>query len=90
MSGNSCDVCDQPWTVLFEWDYTSAERYCEAHILEPIDTQPGKTLLDFMPDCQRITHRLTVRRMILSQPVRYQSTEALRRALQLLGDDKDG
>jgi len=67
-----CDACDQVWEVRFEWDYTSPEQYCRAHLLEPIDTQPGKTLLDFMPDCQRITHRVG------SRPgVRYRSTRAL-------------
>jgi hypothetical protein len=50
---DSCDVCSEPWEVLFEWDYTSAERYCRKHILEPIEGQPGKTLLDYMPDCQK-------------------------------------
>src|SRR5215831_3870131 len=53
MSDETCDACDQPWEVLFEWDYTDTERYCRAHILEPLEAQPRKTLLDFMPDCQR-------------------------------------
>jgi hypothetical protein len=68
-----CDACDQPWEVLFEWSYTSPERYCRAHLLEQIETQPGKTLLDFMPDCQHITHRLSRS----SRGVRYRSTRAL-------------
>jgi hypothetical protein len=56
-----CDACAEPWEVRFEWDYTDPEQYCRGHLLEPIDTQPGKTLLDFMPDCQRITHRVARR-----------------------------
>jgi hypothetical protein len=55
---DTCDVCSELWEVRFEWDYTSPEHYCRGHLLEPIDGQPGKTLLDFMPDCQRITHRM--------------------------------
>jgi hypothetical protein len=58
----SCDACEQPWAIKFEWTYTDPERYCLAHILEPIDNQPGKTLLDFMPDCQNISHRITTNR----------------------------
>jgi hypothetical protein len=54
-----CDACEQPWAVKFEWDYTDSEQYCTAHMLEPIEGQPGVTLLDYMPDCQRISHRLT-------------------------------
>ena len=76
-----CDVCEQLWTVKFEWDYTGPERYCLTHILEPIDTQPGKTLLDFMPDCQRISHRLTLDRFgrprDVSRVVRYRSLAAV-------------
>jgi hypothetical protein len=60
VSNETCDACEQPWEVLFEWSYTGPERYCHAHILEPIEGQPGKTLLDYMPDCQQITHRLTL------------------------------
>lgn len=71
MNDDTCDACESPWEVLFEWDYTDAERYCSAHILEPLETQPGKTLLDYMPDCQRITHRLGKR------SVKYASTAAL-------------
>jgi hypothetical protein len=55
--GHDCDVCGEPWWVRFEWSYTSTERYCRGHLLDPIDGQPGKTLLDYMPDCQQITMR---------------------------------
>jgi hypothetical protein len=77
-----CDVCSEPWEVLFEWSYTGPERYCRKHILEPIEGQPGKTLLDYMPDCQKITHRLTVnrfgdRRKPVGRRVRYRSTREL-------------
>jgi hypothetical protein len=67
--------------VQFEWDYTSTERYCRKHILEPIKEEPGKTFLDYMPDCQRITHRLTTNRIGDPQPpgrpVKYGSVAAL-------------
>jgi hypothetical protein len=55
---HECGACMQPWEVRFEWDYTSREQYCLEHLLEPIEGQPGKTLLDYMPDCQRLTHRV--------------------------------
>lgn len=81
MVSESCDVCAQPWAVMFEWDYTGPERYCEAHILEPIDGQPGVTLLDYMPDCQRISHRLTRDSRgdprTPGRPVRYSSLAAV-------------
>src|SRR5437660_6130364 len=54
----TCDRCDLLWEVKFEWDYTDAERYCIEHLMTPSENQPGKTLLDFMPDCQKITHRI--------------------------------
>lgn len=51
--------------VKFEWDYTDAERYCRACIVEPVDGlplprtgTPHWTLLDYMPDSQRITVRV--------------------------------
>jgi hypothetical protein len=72
---DACDACEQPWEVLFEWSYTGPEQYCRGHILEAIDTQPGKTLLDFMPDCQHITHRLGARR------AHYRSTRELQAVL---------
>jgi hypothetical protein len=43
--------------VLFEWTYTSPEAYCLDHLLESVDTQPGMSLLDYMPDSQQITWR---------------------------------
>jgi len=58
----TCDVCEKPWAARFEWSYTSTEHYCAEHLLEPIEGQPGKTLLDYMPDCQKITHRVTANR----------------------------
>jgi hypothetical protein len=67
-----CDVCERPWAVRFEWDYTDPERYCESHILEPIEGQPGKTLLDYMPDSQNITWRPTHGRVL-----RFNSTAML-------------
>jgi len=76
MPGERCDACDQPWEVRFEWDYTGPEQYCRAHLLEPIRTQPGKTLLDFMPDCQHITHRVAPGRQ-----ARLHSTRALQLVL---------
>ena len=54
---NTCDVCETPWTVKFEWDYTSGEHYCDACLLTPIPEQAPKRLLDFLPDCQQITWR---------------------------------
>lgn len=55
----SCDAgCGRAWYVKFEWDYTDAERYCRDCILEPIEGQRW-TLLDYMPDCQKITVRVS-------------------------------
>jgi hypothetical protein len=71
-----CDVCSKPWAVRFEWDYTDAEQYCLDHLLEPIDGQPGKTLLDYMPDSQRITHR-----PLPGKDVRLKSTAMLQTVL---------
>jgi hypothetical protein len=68
-----CDACDRPWAVKFEWSYTSEERYCLDCLLEPIDTDKDTTLLDFMPDCDDISHRLTPDGRI----VRYTSVAAI-------------
>jgi hypothetical protein len=87
MSADRCDACDDLWEVQFEWGYTDPERYCRKHLLEPIEGQPGKTLLDYMPDCQRITHRLAIIRLGDPRParrevrVRYRSLAALYRVL---------
>jgi hypothetical protein len=56
----TCDACEQPWEALFEWSYTDPEHYCGTCLLDLIDeqNQPGITLLDYMPDCQQITHRV--------------------------------
>lgn len=82
---NQCDVCEQPWCVRFEWSYTSPEQYCVGHMLEPIDNQPGTTLLDWMPDCQRITHRVTrdLRGNPTVPPYREARYSSSRRQLQL-------
>jgi hypothetical protein len=81
-TSDKCDVCADRWEVQFEWDYTGTERYCRKHILEPIEGQPGKTLLDYMPDCQHVTHRLTINRFgepvrVMSRQVKYRSLVAL-------------
>ena len=77
---DTCDACEQPWAALFEWSYTSAERYCHDHLLEPIEGQPGKVFVDFMPDCQRISHRIDpVRRP--AHVVRHSSTRMLQLVL---------
>ena len=50
--------CGNPWAVRFWWSYTTPEYYCVPCLEAPLGpTQPGKTLLDFMPDCQQITWR---------------------------------
>jgi hypothetical protein len=76
---NACQGCwARPWNVKFEWSYTGAEQYCAACLTQPIEQQPGKVLLDFMPDCQRITHRLTSPAgELVGRAVRYRSLAAL-------------
>ncbi len=49
--------CGNLWAVRFVWSYTSPEYYCVPCLERPIPEQPGKSLLDYMPDCQQITWR---------------------------------
>jgi len=74
-----CRACgERPWNVRFRWEYTGEERYCQACLLEELAGQPGKTLLDFFPECQDITHRLIGEDGApVGRPVRYRSVRAV-------------
>lgn len=76
---NVCQACwARPWEVRFEWSYTDPEQYCAACLTQPVEGQPGRVLLDFMPDSQRITHRLvTPAGELVGRPVRYRALAAL-------------
>jgi hypothetical protein len=54
-----CDTCARPWSAKFEWEDAGPEQYCLDHLLEPIQHPgtTGKTRLDCLPDCAKITHR---------------------------------
>ena len=77
----TCELCEQLWEVKFEWDYTDPERYCRGHLLSPLEGQPGKTLLDYMPECQRITHRILADQGNREHAVRIGSTAMLQTIL---------
>src|SRR5262252_141859 len=78
-----CQACwARPWNVRFEWEYTSPEQYCTACLTDPLEgggTSASRgaaagMLLDFLPDCQQITHRLTKEQgQVVGRPVRYRS-----------------
>ena len=78
-----CDLCGEwPWNVRFRWDYTSDEYYCAACLLRELEGQPGKGLIDFLPECQDITHRLTnAAGEVVGRPVHYQRVRGTARSL---------
>jgi hypothetical protein len=74
-----CFACGvRSWNVRFRWDPTSAEQYCHECLLEPIEGQPRKVFLDYLPECQDVTHRITSPAGdVIAGPVRYGSVRAL-------------
>lgn len=74
-----CQACEaELWNVRFKWEYSGEERYCYRCLTLPIDNQPGKVFLDFMPECQDVTHRLTTAEgQLVGGTVRYRSVRDL-------------